>query len=316
MERERERKPLYSIFPAPPSGASSQTTNQTSTQQKGRQSTESRNRPSLDQSPYPPPQTPLPPVPNTSHAAPHTIPPSPHQPLPPTPDSLRPVRLPVRRKTSPNREFADFQRELAQSSHRQPSPHRGRPTSPRQRPPSKQSSHHPSSQQSSHQTSSRQSKAAPDPSDHDMQRSTLSTSSSSSFDLSKPPLLSPSTTVAPTPATSMGGRDHRKTVYFHGSIGGAGNYRKVIRENKRAPRAYAENAEPIGGRRSSPTRFLSNLFGNQRGGERVGNIDEKASAGAGSEDSVREREEVDLGAAENLRRKMLGVGRKKKGDRS
>lgn len=72
------------------------------------------------------------------------------------------------------------------------------------------------------------------------------------------------------------------------------------------------------GRRPSPTRFLSSLFGgNQKGraiaADSTGNLDERAS---GSEESVTVREEVDLGAAEALRRKMLGVGRKKKGERS
>ena len=99
-------------------------------------------------------------------------------------------------------------------------------------------------------------------------------------------------------------------MYFHGSIGGAGNYRKVIRENNRAPRAYAENAEPV--RRSSPTRFLSSLFGSQKsksgGNGPGGQTDERASS---SEEIV--REEVDLGAAEALRRKMMGAGRKKRG---
>ncbi|KAG8532036.1 uncharacterized protein KY384_003673 [Bacidia gigantensis] len=289
-----DRRPVYSIFPAPPTSHA--------TQQRNRPSTDSRARPSLEQPPYPPPSTPLPPIPK-QHPASDQASASPHQPLPPTPDSLRSTRPPSRRKASPSREFADFQRELAQPSRSQASSVRGRPSSPRQRSNSRQSNFAPS-------TGSRP-KPLLGPPEDPMQTSTLSTSSTSSLSLSKPPILSPSTTVAPTPPPVLPNRTSRpNTVYFHGSIGGAGNYRKVIRESNRAPRAYAENAEPV--RRSSPTRFLSSIFGSQKGrgngGGAVNAYDERAS---GSEDSV--REEVDLGAAEALRRKMMGAGRRKRG---
>ena len=294
-----ERKPVYSIFPAPPTSPTPQ--------QNNRPSTDSRARPSLEQPPYPPPSSPLPPVPKP--ALPVQQIPGPSQRLPPTPDSLRPIRLSSRRRQSPNREFADFQRELAQSSHRHTSPPRHRPTSSRG-PPSRQGTHAPPSRRSSQPST--QSSQPSDRADHAMYTSTLSTSSTSSLSLSKPPLLSPPTTVVPTPQPLPGPRHHRpNTVYFHGGIGGAGNYRKVIRENNRAPRAYAANAEPL--RRSSPTRFLSSLFGGGSshgagGGAGRRSLDEMAS---GSEESV--REEVSLGAAEVLRRKMVGAGRRKKG---
>ena len=295
---------MYSIFPAPPTSPTPQ--------QKNRPSTDSRARPSLERPPYPPPSSPLPSVPKPPLAN-QQIPGSPQR-LPPTPDPLRPVRHSSGRKHSPNREFADFQRELAQSSHSHTSPPSRRPASPREPSSSTQNAPAPSSNRSSRPST--QSSQPPDHTDHAMYTSTLCSSSTSSLSLSKPPLLSPSTTVVPTPSPLPGSRLHRpNTVYFHGGIGGAGNYRKVIRENNRAPRAYAENAEPV--RRSSPTRFLSSLFGTQRSGRGGGSsgagtgrssLDEMAS---GSEESV--REEVSLGAAEVLRRKMVGAGRRKKG---
>ncbi|KAI4127834.1 MAG: hypothetical protein LQ338_003015 [Usnochroma carphineum] len=66
-----------------------------------------------------------------------------------------------------------------------------------------------------------------------------------------------------TNSTSPLVRGRPKTTYFHGGIGGAGNYRKVIRPsnpNSVVPYAHTEHrASPI-------SRGLSNLFGGSSGG--------------------------------------------------
>ncbi|KAL9633036.1 MAG: hypothetical protein Q9164_004934 [Protoblastenia rupestris] len=318
-----ERKPVYTIFPS-----ASPTTSTT----RSRCSSD-KARPSYDQSPHPPPSSPLPPVPKSASAA-HQFPSPPQQPLPPTPDSLRPARHTSRRKrgsSSPSRELAQFHKDLARSQ-RSTSPGRLPSTSASSQAPTQSDHILPRSSKASAQSdrltsassqaptksdrpasktsqvlkrSSKQSDKSPD---HDMLTSRLSTSSTSSLALSKPPIPSSGTTAvgSPTPTPQ---RHHRpNTVYFHGGIGGAGNYRKVIRENNRAPRAYAENAEPVN-RRPSPTRFLSNLFGGQKGnGRGNGALEDRAS---GSEDSY--REEVSLGAAEVMRRKLVGGAWRKRG---
>ena len=137
-----------------------------------------------------------------------------------------------------------------------------------------------------------------------------SPSSSSSVSLSKPPILSPTSTVAPgKPFPGSGGPNqtqYNKTPYFHGGIGGRGNYRKVKREDKRAPLAYAPNAGPPNGR----SKFLSNLFWGRSRRKGISSDGEGAD-GRTSEDSLSgsrgssEREEVALGAAEAIRRKLL-----------
>ena len=133
-----------------------------------------------------------------------------------------------------------------------------------------------------------------------------SPSSSSSISLSKPPILSPTSTVGPgKPFATIGGGDqtqHNRTPYFHGGIGGRGNYRKVKREDKRAPLAYAPNARPLNG----GTKFLSSFFrGRNRG--RMSPGDRDCGEDRTSEDSLNssEKEEVALGAAEVMRRKLL-----------
>ena len=296
---------MYSILPAAPSS--------TTPQQTIRRSTDNRARPSFEQSPYPPPSSPLPPVPKSTLPPQQKIPTSPQY-LPPTPDSLRPVPQSSRRKHSPNRDLADFHRELGRPSHCPTSPDRDHPASSC-RPPSSKHSTSVAPSRLSGQISRRSSQPM-EHSDSAMNTSILSTSSTSSLSLAKPPVLSQTTTLAPAPRPAPAAARYRRphTVYFHGGIGGAGNYRKVIRENNRAPRAYAENAEPL--RRASPTRFLSSLFGSQRGGKghHSGNGNGRGSPddmGRGSEDSM--REEVSLGAAEVLRRKMVGGAWRKKG---
>lgn len=135
-------------------------------------------------------------------------------------------------------------------------------------------------------------------------------SSSSSISLSKPPILSPTSTVAPgKPFPNTRGSnqaEYNKTPYFHSGIGGRGNYRKVKREDKGAPLAYAPNAGPLIGR----SKFLSNLFWGRNRRKMSTNEGEGAN-GRVSEDSLScsrgssEREEVALGAAEVIRRKLL-----------
>ncbi|KAI4235157.1 MAG: hypothetical protein L6R40_006557 [Gallowayella cf. fulva] len=69
---------------------------------------------------------------------------------------------------------------------------------------------------------------------------------------------------ASTNSTSSLVRGRPKTTYFHGGIGGAGNYRKVIRgsnPNSAAPNPHTEHRE------SPISRGISSLFGNNGGGK-------------------------------------------------
>lgn len=137
-------------------------------------------------------------------------------------------------------------------------------------------------------------------------------STTSSISLTKPPLLSPtSTVVSSKPFANHHGSNqaqYNKTPYFHGGIGGRGNYRKVKREEKSAPLAYAPNAVPVNGR----SNFLSSLFGSRGRRKHSPSAKDRAN-GHSSEDSLSgrgsgassEREEVALGAAEVMRRKLL-----------
>ncbi|KAL8702137.1 MAG: hypothetical protein Q9224_000141 [Gallowayella concinna] len=70
----------------------------------------------------------------------------------------------------------------------------------------------------------------------------------------------------PTNSTSSLVRGRPKTTYFHGGIGGAGNYRKVIRgsnPNSAAPNPHTEH------RQSPISRGISSLFGSNGGGNPV-----------------------------------------------
>ncbi|KAI4092506.1 MAG: hypothetical protein LQ339_007885 [Xanthoria mediterranea] len=67
-------------------------------------------------------------------------------------------------------------------------------------------------------------------------------------------------------STSSLVRGRPKTAYFHGGIGGAGNYRKVIRgsnPNSAAPNPHTEH------RQSPISRGISSLFGSNGGGNPV-----------------------------------------------
>ncbi|KAL8955647.1 MAG: hypothetical protein Q9193_006576 [Seirophora villosa] len=71
-----------------------------------------------------------------------------------------------------------------------------------------------------------------------------------------------------TNSTSSLVRGRPKTTYFHGGIGGAGNYRKVIRNsnpNSVVPYAHTEH------RQSPISRGLTSLFGSGSGGGGGGN---------------------------------------------
>ncbi|KAL8861377.1 MAG: hypothetical protein Q9178_002250 [Gyalolechia marmorata] len=66
-----------------------------------------------------------------------------------------------------------------------------------------------------------------------------------------------------TNSTSSLVRGRPKTAYFHGGIGGAGNYRKVIRgsnPNSAAPNPHTEH------RQSTISRGISSLFASNGGG--------------------------------------------------
>lgn len=71
-----------------------------------------------------------------------------------------------------------------------------------------------------------------------------------------------------TNSTSSLVRGRPKTAYFHGGIGGAGNYRKVIRSsNPNSPIPYAHTEH----RQSPISRGLSTLFRSSSGGGGGGN---------------------------------------------
>ncbi|KAL8710504.1 MAG: hypothetical protein Q9220_004937 [cf. Caloplaca sp. 1 TL-2023] len=104
-------------------------------------------------------------------------------------------------------------------------------------------------------------------------------------------------------STSSLVRGRPKTTYFHGGIGGAGNYRKVIRgsnPNSAEPNPHTEH------RQSAITRGFTSLFGSNGGGGAGGN------AHPGQEKATTPTEE-DLARA-NVRQKVspsrgfLGIG--------
>ncbi|CAO1604087.1 hypothetical protein XANCAGTX0491_007654 [Xanthoria calcicola] len=77
-------------------------------------------------------------------------------------------------------------------------------------------------------------------------------------------------------STSSLVRGRPKTAYFHGGIGGAGNYRKVIRgsnPNSAAPNPHTEH------RQSPISRGISSLFGSSGGGR--ANVHSKVSPSRG-----------------------------------
>ena len=133
---------------------------------------------------------------------------------------------------------------------------------------------------------------------HDMLAPSPSTASSVS--LQKPPILSPTSTLQVNPPRPS----QQKLAYFHGGIGGRGNYRKVVREHNRAPLAHARNASSPNGRSA---RFLTSLFGGARRRTSPNRDTGRLAEGRSSEESIEssEKEEVSLGAAEVMRRKLL-----------
>ncbi|MCJ1276925.1 hypothetical protein MMC21_004732 [Puttea exsequens] len=109
------------------------------------------------------------------------------------------------------------------------------------------------------------------------------TSSETSFQKPPPPQPHPAAESPPP-------RSRPKTVYIHNSIGGRGNYHKAIKEKENAPQSALR---PVPRRSRSP-RFLTSLFGKR---DRSQGMGEREYEGGAS-----------LGAAEVLKRKMLGMG--------
>ena len=120
-----------------------------------------------------------------------------------------------------------------------------------------------------------------------------SSSTSSECSLHKPTSTSP-----PEPAPNL--RNRPKTVYFHSGIGGAGNYHKAIREDNVLRRMAAN--------RSNQPRFLSSIFGSLGGKRGKRQQQQQYSGGEGTGSSQSSRDALPLGAAEVMRRKMLGFG--------
>lgn len=115
-----------------------------------------------------------------------------------------------------------------------------------------------------------------------------STSSESSFHKPEPPSFH-------TPPQTRQNRP--ETVYFHTGLGGAGNYHKAIRENNILRTTVSSQ------QRSK--RLLSSLFGRKKGKRHQ--YPESDSSG---------NSQTSLGAAEVMRRKMLGYGSDGKGSSS
>lgn len=93
-------------------------------------------------------------------------------------------------------------------------------------------------------------------------------------------------------------RNRPRTVYFHSGIGGAGNYHKAIREDN--------VLRPMASSRANHPRFLSSLFGTLGG--KKGRRHQQQSAGSDEPESPQSGSQtLPLGAAEVMRRKMLGI---------
>ena len=120
---------------------------------------------------------------------------------------------------------------------------------------------------------------------------TPSSSTSSESSLHKPVITS-------SPTNPSNPRNRPRTVYFHSGLGGAGNYHKAIREDN--------ILRPIASNRANHPRFLSSLFGTlgakreRRQRQQCTGMEETRSSQPG--DQV-----LSLGAAEAIRRKMLGL---------
>ena len=123
-----------------------------------------------------------------------------------------------------------------------------------------------------------------------MHSSSCSTSSSESS------LHKPVSACPPTPPSNP--RSRPRTVYFHSGIGGAGNYHKAIREDN--------VLRPMASGRANHPRFLSSLFGNLGG--KKGRRHQQQRVGSDEPESPQSSHQtLPLGAAEVMRRKMLGI---------
>ncbi|KAL6719607.1 hypothetical protein ACLMJK_001527 [Lecanora helva] len=112
-------------------------------------------------------------------------------------------------------------------------------------------------------------------------------------------LHKPVTTTTSDPPPNP--RNRPRTVYFHSGIGGAGNYHKAIREDN--------VLRPMVSHRTNQSRFLSSLLGTLGGkrGRRHQQQQQRPSSD-GAESPQSGSQSLPLGAAEVMRRKMLGIG--------
>ena len=268
-----DRKSSYTLFPPPKSPTS---TTQSSATRSRRSTSRRRRSTSLD---------PLPPIEEPPH-----LPPVPDAPRPESP-VLKSIHSLYNPRPSSRHTHTDQSRPLSQhqdsskfeTTNRQPSPPRR--ASLQHYPPPSLEHHLPPTQR----PRSSQEMQVPSP------------STASSLSLQKPPLLSPTSTLQAQPPPVP----QPKVAYFHGGIGGRGNYRKVVRESNRAPLAHARNVSPPHGRSA---RFLSSLFGgSRRRRTSPENSNGDLPQGRGSEESFGSggSQEVSLGAAEVMRRKLL-----------
>ena len=132
-----------------------------------------------------------------------------------------------------------------------------------------------------------------------MQRKLHVQSSSTSPSSSESSLHKPTNPPNPPLPLNPRIRTRPRTVYFHSGIGGAGNYHKAIREdNVLRPMSRDRDA-------SNQPRFLSSLFGTL-GGKRNRRQCAHYSSGDDSGSAQSSGETLPLGAAEVMRRKMLG----------
>ena len=123
-----------------------------------------------------------------------------------------------------------------------------------------------------------------------MHAPSCSTSSSESS------LHKPVSTCPPAPPPNP--RNRPRTVYFHSGIGGAGNYYKAIREDN--------VLRPMASGRTNHPRFLSSLFGTL-GGKKGRRHQQQRARSDEPESPQSSHQTLPLGAAEVMRRKMLGI---------
>ena len=265
-----KKSSAYSLFPPPKSPHSSKSPS------RSRRSTE-RNRRSTSLDPLPPIEDEEPPLPSP----------------PIDPNALKPIhslhnpRPPSRRNLSDQQTPPPQYQNHFQPPTPEPPPGVNRRHSVQQRP-------SPVLQQQSYTT-------AQGPSSPSQMHVPVPTpSTASSLSLQKPPVIVPAKPKSTQP----------KVVYFHGGLGGRGNYRKVVKKNEEAPVAHAPNvAAPRPG-------FLQNIFGNGKRRSSPSRDVSQSRSGRGSEESLSEKDDVStLGVAEAMRQKIVRKIPKSKSNR-